>query len=112
MVNGAIAICEDPFIRRLVRDVLTRRGYRVIGTDVEETVEMLRSGEGQVGLVITNCPGDFVDFADTLPMLYMAAAPDETVAAQFRACRTLQKPFSNQCLLEAVGDLVDPAPLN
>jgi len=107
MELGAIAICEDPFVRKLVRDVLTRRGYHVIGTDVDETVEMLRSGESQVRLVITNSPGEFMDFAETLPVLYMAAAPDEAVAAQFRACRTLQKPFSNQRLLEAVGALVD-----
>ncbi len=107
MDSGAIAICEDPFVRRLVRDVLTRRGYRVIGAEVDEAVEMLRSGEGELRLVITNSPREFMDFAESLPVLYMAAAPDETVAARFRACRTLQKPFSNQRLLEAVGSLVE-----
>src|ERR1700757_4383422 len=106
MDSGAIAVCEDPFVRKLVRDILTRRGYRVIGTDVDEAVEILRSGTEQVSLVITNDPTEFMDFADTLPLLYMAAAPDEAVAAQFRACLTLQKPFSNKHLLEAVGALV------
>ncbi len=102
----AIAVCEDPFVRKLVRDVLTRRGYRVIGADVDEAIEMLRSGAEQLSLVITNAPTEFMDFADSLPMLYMAAAPDETVAARFRECLTLQKPFSNQRLLEAVSALV------
>jgi hypothetical protein len=103
---GTIAVCEDPFVRKLVRDILTRRGYRVIGTDVEEALEMLRSGAEQLSLVITNNPGEFVDFSDTLPLLYMAAAPDESVAARFRTCRTLQKPFSTQNLVNTVGDLV------
>jgi len=103
----AIAVCEDPFVRKLVRDVLTRRGYRVIGADVDEAVELLRSGAEQVSLVITNTPSEFMDFADTLPMLYMAAAPDEALAAHFRACLTLQKPFSNQRLIDAVAALVN-----
>ena len=106
MYCGTIAVCEDPFIRKLVRDILTRRGYRVIGTGVEEALEMLRSGSESLSLVITNNPAEFMDFCETLPVIYMAAAPDESVAARFRTCRTMQKPFSTQHLVNTVGDLV------
>src|SRR5215813_9006340 len=106
MDYGTIAVCEDPFIRKLVRDILTRRGYRVIGTGVEEALEMLRSGSETLSIVITNNPAEFMEFSDTLPVLYMAAAPDEGVASRFRTCRTLQKPFSTQNLLSALSDLV------
>ena len=106
MEYGTIAVCEDPFVRKLVRDVLSRRGYRVIGTDVHQAVDLIRSGEEQVSLVITNNPEEFMDFAETLPILYMAAAPDEAIASQFRACLTLRKPFTTQDLVDAVGALV------
>jgi hypothetical protein len=107
MDNGtSIAVFEDPFIRKLVGDLLTRRGYRVVGSDVGHAAEVLGSGADKVRLVITNHPEDFVQFADRLPVLYIAATPDEELAMCFRAHRTLRKPFINDQLLAAVRSLV------
>jgi hypothetical protein len=58
-----------------------------------------------VGLVITNAPGLFLAFAEWLPLLYLAACPDFDLAARFRTCRVLQKPFHPTDLLEAVRRL-------
>ena len=74
--------------------------------DVDEALELLRLGVVEVSLIITNHPAEFIDFANEVPVLYMAAAPDQAVAARFRACRTLQKPFSTRSLIDAVDALV------
>ena len=104
--SAPIAVVEDPFIRKFVGDLLASNGYRVLEPEVQGALEMLRSGTEKLGLVITNQPADFVAYADRVPVLYIAAAPDEALASRFRACRILRKPFVNQQLLEAVHALV------
>ncbi len=103
--QGIVAVIEDPFIRKLLRDILTRHGYRVVEFAGSQRAELLRSGAEQVALIITNTPGEFLAFADVLPVLYLAAAPDPDLAARFRRCRCLRKPFISEDLLAAVADL-------
>lgn len=103
--QGAVVVVEDPYIRKYLRDVLTRHGYRVIGSEVQAATEMLRSGTEQVDLVITNSPIDFLAFADTVPLLYIAGAPDPELAPRFFCCRVLKKPFHPEHLVAAVRDL-------
>jgi hypothetical protein len=103
--QGAIVVVEDPFIQRYLGNVLTRRGYQVIGTDADRATRMLRSGTEQVDLIITNSPGNFLTFADTIPLLYMAGAPDMDLAARFLCCRVLKKPFHPDHLLAAIREL-------
>ncbi len=104
---GIVAVIEDPFIRKLLRDILTRHGYRVVEYSVQHAVEQLRSDAEQVNLLITNTPAEFLGYRDVLPLLYLAAAPDEAVASEFRHCRTLKKPFVAQELLAAVKALTE-----
>lgn len=103
--QGAIVVVEDPFIQKYLRVVLVRHGYRVVGSDAHAAKAMLRSGMEQVGLVITNSPRDFMAFADTIPLLYMAGAPDLDLVSSFSRCRVLRKPFHPEHLLAAVRDL-------
>jgi hypothetical protein len=66
---------------------------------------MLSSDTEQVDLIITNSPKDFLRFADCVPLLYIAAAPDAELASRFLWCRVLQKPFHPDQLVAAVRDL-------
>jgi two-component SAPR family response regulator len=103
--QGAIVVVEDPYIRKYLRDVLTRQGYRVVGSETHVATEMLQLGTEQVDLVITNSPIDFLAFADTVPLLYIAGAPDFDLASRFLCCRVLKKPFHPEHLVAAVRDL-------
>jgi DNA-binding NtrC family response regulator len=103
--QGAIVVVEDPYIRKYLRDLLTRYGYRVVGPETHRAIEMLRSEAEQVDLVITNSPVDFLPFADTVALLYIAGAPDFELASRFFCCRVLQKPFHPEHLVAAVRQL-------
>ena len=103
--QAAIAVVEDPFIQKYLRDVLMRHGYSVTGLDARRVIEELESKKDQIDLLITNSPGDFVTFADWLPILYLAASPDLELASCFSVCRVLKKPFRPQELVAAVRDL-------
>jgi len=103
--QGAILVVEDPYIRKYLRDLLTRHDYRVVGSETHRAIEMLLSDPEQVDLVITNSPADFLDFADTTPLLYIAGAPDFELASRFFCCRVLKKPFHPDHLVAAVRDL-------
>lgn len=96
---------EDPFICGYVRNVLARRGYQFLQRERQEAVKMLEGSERKVGLLITNRPELFLVFADRVPLLYLAAFPNLELASCFRACRTLQKPFFPEQLVEAVEGL-------
>ena len=103
--QGSIVVVEDPFIQKYWRDLLTRHGYRVMRSDAGAVAGMLRSAGEQVDLVITNSPRDFLAFADSLPILYLAAAPDLELASLFLCCRVLKKPFHPDQLLAFIKDL-------
>jgi len=85
--------------------MLERHGHQVLTGDAEQASESLRQGRMQPQVVITNQPEAFLPLAGTLPLLYIAANPDPALALQFPACRVLRKPFRNDELLEAVGEL-------
>ncbi|HLK70228.1 MAG TPA: hypothetical protein VKU19_42655 [Bryobacteraceae bacterium] len=103
--HDSILVIEDPFIQKYLHNVLSRRGYHVVRTDARRASAMLESSPEEVSLVITNSPRDFLAFAATVPMLYMAGAPDLELAAQFRCCRAMRKPFHPDELLQYVEDL-------
>jgi len=101
---GVVALVEDPSIQKLLGDLLTRRGYRVMRLDAARAIEMVESGH-EVDLVITNTPERFLSCAEAVPLLYLAGAPDLDIASRFSQCRVLQKPFRTEHLLETVRDL-------
>ena len=103
--SATIMVAEDPYINTFLRTVLLRHGHKVVTSDPVQGSDALRTGGLKVDLVITNQPEAFLPFADTLPMVYIAASPDPELALQFQACRVLRKPFRNDDLLEAVETL-------
>jgi hypothetical protein len=96
---------EDPFICSYVRNVLSRRGYRLLQVDAVQGMELIEKRDPRVALVITNRPEEFLPFSDRVPVLYLAAFPDLRLASRFRACRALAKPFRAGQLVEAVQGL-------
>ena len=100
-----ILVAEDPFINSFLRTVLSRHGHAVVAGEPYHASDLLLGGSISADVVITNTPQAFLSFADRLPLLYIAASPDPEVAARFRNCRVLRKPFRNDDLLEAVEEL-------
>lgn len=103
--QARILVAEDPYINSFLRTVLQRHGYKVVTGEANQSSNMLREGDLQANLVITNAPEAFIPFASSLPILYIAAGPDYELASRFQYCRVLQKPFHNEDLLNAVEDL-------
>ena len=100
-----ILIAEDPFINTFLRTVLQRHGDKVIVGEAHQSASILQKGAIEVDLVITNTPTEFLEFSETIPLLYTASNPDPALASLFRHCRVLRKPFRNDDLLAAVEDL-------
>jgi len=106
--SGAIVVVEDPFVSGFLRNVLQRKGYCVLPMAAGEGLDLLRSGDSGIGLLITNLPAAFTEFAERVPLLYLAAFPDPKVASAFRASRLLRKPFHPEQLLTFVEQLLQP----
>jgi hypothetical protein len=100
-----ILIVEAPIVRKFLRTVLEREGYEPIEAEPLEAQELMRSSSPPVGLVVTNAPGVFLPFAERAHLIYIAACPNLDLAARFRTCRVLQKPFHPADLLELVRSL-------
>jgi hypothetical protein len=99
-----IVAVEDPFICRFLEALLMPRGYAVMAAGASRAIEVLRAAAVPI-VLITNAPGQFLEFAARVPLLYMAAAPDGLLAARFRTCRVLRKPFHPQDLFSALDEL-------
>ena len=106
--HGCALVVEDPMIRRFVGSILKREGYLVVEAGLEEALRTLRDEPSAVSLLITNAPGSFGEFAETLPLLYVASSPDPVLAGRFRRCRTLRKPFSPRDLTVCAAELAPP----
>jgi len=105
-----IAVAEDPFVRRYVRTLLTKHGFRTVESDPHLTRKLLESGELRPDILITNDPEMFAGFAAYLPVVYLAAAPDPKMVETFRFSRMVRKPFVAEQLLRAVSELVAAVP--
>jgi hypothetical protein len=105
---GTIVVVEDPFVSGFLRNILGRKGYYVMSLEAAEGAAMLRSGEQNVALLITNHPSAFTEFSQLVPLLYLAAFPEPAVASQFRASRLLPKPFHPEQFMTCVEELVHP----
>ena len=106
--SGVIVVVEDPFVRNFLRTVLERQGYKVLSGGVRHGLAALRDGSQEVQLLITNVPAAFTEFAGRVPLLYMAALPDPSLASQYRNRRALSKPFHPHDLLASVQELLQP----
>ncbi len=105
---GCVLIVEDPLVRRFVGGILKRQGYVVLEAELADALRTLRDGLRAVSLLITNVPAHFFEFAETLPLIYVAAFPDPELADRFRRCRTLRKPFRPGELTAHAAELAPP----
>ena len=106
--SGVILVVEDPFVRSFLRTVLERHGYKVLPGDVRHGLAALRDRNQEVRLLITNVPAAFTEFASRVPLLYLAALPDPSLASRYRNSRVLSKPFHPGDLLALVQELLRP----
>jgi hypothetical protein len=84
--------------------VLQKKGYPVVVAEPSDAAGLLRS-EGRHGILLTNSPAIFLEFADKVPLLYLTSFPDPDLQAAFRHCRVVRKPFATGELTRAVGEL-------
>ena len=103
---GCVLVVEDPLIQKFIGGILKREGRQVIEAKAEQSLRILRSSDPAIVLLITNQPLRFVEFAETLRLIYVAAIPDPTLALRFRYCRMLTKPFPPNDLVECVAELL------
>ena len=89
-------------MEKFLHSVLKLRGYDAISVGPYSALDFMKTSHPGVGLVITNSPGLFLPFADRVPLIYVAACPDRTLASRFRSCQVLQKPFHPADLLKAI----------
>ena len=99
-----IVVVEDVFVRAFLRTALERHGHRVTCAGPRAAKVLLQSGE--VGLLITNVPEEFVEFGASVPLIYVAAFPDPSAAAAFATWRPLRKPFPTSELFSLVAELL------
>lgn len=104
--QGCVLIVEDPLIRRFVGGILTREGRSVVEAEPDQALRILRGGECAVSLLVTNHPERFLEFAETLPLLYIAAFPDAALAVCFPRYRMLRKPFYPPDLVRCAAELL------
>ena len=97
-----ILIVEAPIVQKFLRTVLDREGYQTIEVGSQSALELMEFSNPRVGLVITNAPGMFLPYAQQVALIYIAACPNLDLAARFKTCSVLQKPFHPAELLEAV----------
>jgi len=112
-MNGAlqmkiVLVYEDPFVQKFLETILRRNGFRVVFCIPSRAIELIRSSEEPVHLVITNAPLEFELVSADVPLLYVSAAPNPDLAARFSNCRMLAKPFRSEELLSAVMELTGP----
>jgi len=100
-----VLVVEDPLIQRFVGGLLKREGRQVVESELEGALNTLRHDSGTVSLLITNAPAHFLEFAETVRIIYMAAFPDPELAGRFRSCRTLRKPFRPSELVATAAEL-------
>jgi hypothetical protein len=101
-----LLIVEEAQISKLVKTLVEKRGYSAILASAAEAAKLLRARESNIGILLTNSPAAFVEFAGKTRLLYLTSAPDPLLVGAFRLCRVVRKPFVPSELVEAVGALM------
>ena len=98
-----IVVVEDLFVRQFLQTALQRMGHHVTCAMPVEAARLIH--QGGVDLLVTNSPATFAEFGDTVPLLYLAAFPDPSMAASFRRWIPLRKPFQTSELRASIDQL-------
>jgi hypothetical protein len=103
--HESLIVVEDPLVSNLVRAIFRKRGYPVMLAEPSQVLRLLRSPKPFGGVLVTNSPGLFRDFADAIRLLYLSSSPDPRLEALFPNCRAVRKPFAPEELVRAVEEL-------
>ena len=112
---------DDPSVRAVVSDVLTQKGYRVLGApNGHAALDMARAQTGEIDLLVTDLimPGmTGRELAETLTaerpgvrLLYMSGYTDDAVVRHGvleEGAPYLQKPFAPRALASKVREVLD-----
>lgn len=101
----ALIVVEDLSISKLVRSVLEKKGRSPVAATPTEAMEMLRTPESTAPILITNTPDKFLEFAESVPLLYLTSSPNLPLQYAFRNCRVVRKPFVPDDLVRAIDEL-------
>jgi hypothetical protein len=94
-------------VQRFLSSVLARSGCPALEVGPYRAVELLKTSDPDIRLVITNTPRLFLPFAGQIALLYIAACPDQALASRFPTCRVLHKPFRPVELMASVRELLE-----
>jgi hypothetical protein len=103
--HESLVVVEDPLVSNLVRAVLRKRGYSVTLAEPAQVMRLLRGPEKFPGILVTNSPGSFLEFAGAIRLLYLSSSPDPRIEALFPICRVIRKPFAPEELVRKVEEL-------
>ena len=101
----ALIVVEDLSISKLVRSVLQKKGRSAVVATPTEATEMLRTPESMASILVTNTPDKFLEFAESVPLLYLTSSPNLQLQYAFRNCRVVRKPFVPDDLVRAIDEL-------
>lgn len=118
VASRAILIVEDhDAVRRLVRLILTRKGYRVLAaSNADEALELVRRFGHEIDAILTDVmmPGmngpqmaELVQEIRPMAVVYMSGHPDAILSGRGTleaAAQLLQKPFTATQLTGAVEE--------
>jgi len=122
--SGRLLVVEDqPLVRKLVERVLCRAGFDVVtAPDGREALARVEEGESDIDLLLTDVMMPHLDGpglvralrerSPELRVLYTSGySPEdvETLTRQDPRSCFLQKPFTDEGLLEQIGSLLGPA---
>jgi len=110
MSTGTVIIVEDPLVSKLLRTVLQRHGYPVKLASPQEAAWLLADSGANIGALLTNTPGMFLEFSQRVPLLYLTSSPDVLFEAAFHSCRVVRKPFAPEELILALHELMAIVP--
>jgi CheY-like chemotaxis protein len=119
--NETILVVEDEEgLRKLVREVLEQRGYRVLSAGSGEEALNVASRTGRIDLLLTDVVMPNMNGRElarvlgeerpTLPVLYLSGYTDEMVTGTgilTDGAEFLQKPFTAEMLAHKIRDILD-----
>lgn len=103
----SILVVESFATQNLIRALLERKGYSVLGYSATRARRILKKRDLKVDLLITDHPEEFADFP-RLPIVCLTTSDVKLDEAMRAHCVLLHKPFTYPELLQAIGAVLEP----
>ena len=105
-----LVVEREPQLRRLLREILVRAGFRVLETrGGEAALHFCATYSGSIDVLVTDDQyPELAEIARRRPGLKFVALSGAPAAAFVGAMLTLTKPFAPEALIEAIRSLLRP----